>query len=95
MTFERILSLLKANQNDSDWGHTEIDNVWISFCLADVNLRLEFRVIWQDRKPFMNFVLKYSATPVLTFSFPVAGNDVSSFEFKAVLNKATERMSVP
>ena len=94
MTFDQILLLMKANQNDSDWSHTEVDNVWISFCLADVNLRLEFRIVWQNRKPFMNFVLLYTATPVLAFSFPVVGSNISGDAFREGLSKATEQMSL-
>jgi hypothetical protein len=65
MTSEELLSLLQANQNEADWGHIEIDNVWISYCLADVNLKLEFQLVWQQRKPFMSYQLNYIATPIL------------------------------
>jgi hypothetical protein len=94
MTFERILSLMKANQDGTDWGHTEVDNIWISFCLADVNLRFESRIAWEEKKPSMNFRLIYAATPILTFSLPVAESGPFGDTFKIGLAKATERMSL-
>jgi hypothetical protein len=92
MSFEELISLLQANQNEADWGHIEINNVWISYCLADVNVRLEFQLIWQQRKPFMSFQLNYIATPVLAFSIPVAGAQNSIEAFKGFLAEAPKRM---
>ncbi len=92
MRFEQIISLLQANQNEADWGHIEIENVWISYCHADVNLRLEFQLIWQQRKPFMSFQLNYIATPILAFAIPVAGVQSSTEAFKGFLAEAANRM---
>jgi hypothetical protein len=32
MKFDDITALLKANPNDTDWGHVELDNVWTAYC---------------------------------------------------------------
>jgi hypothetical protein len=92
MSFEQLLSLLQANQNEGDWGHIEINNVWISYCLADVNLRLEFQLIWQQQKPFMSFQLNYIATTVLAFAIPVTSAQNSMEAFKSFLSEASKRM---
>jgi hypothetical protein len=94
MSFEQLIALLQANQNEADWGHLEIDNLWISYCLANVNLRLEFQVTWQQRKPFMSYRLNYIATPILAFSIPVLNALNASEAFKSFVTEPPKRMLV-
>lgn len=93
MQFDEILALLRANPSSTDWGHVELANVWTSYCLADINLRSEFQIVWEQGKPFMQITLYYAATVLLSFSIPTVGANVSRDSIAELLNKTTEQLS--
>ena len=93
MKFDEIIALLKANPNDSDWNRGELDNVWISYCLADVDLRSEFRIVWESGKPLADVRYYYRATLVLKFSLPLVRGNVADISLADVINKASGELT--
>jgi hypothetical protein len=72
MKYSRVLALIKQNQKPGSWNQLIMDDgMALSFCVNDVQLRLESRVAWKESQPYLRFTLYYSTTPIVWFLLPL------------------------
>jgi hypothetical protein len=72
MTLDQIKALLAKHSIPSDWRQLiSEDGSSSSFCIADVNLRLESKVVWQQQKPYLRYTFSYGSTPISSWLLPL------------------------
>lgn len=79
MKFKQIVALLKRNNNAANWSQLIFeDGSSCSYCINDVNLRINSAVVWQKEKPLLAYTFYYLATPVIRFTLPIGSQSQRS-----------------
>lgn len=93
MTLSHIIALLKESQDPKDWKQiVNDDGTTASYCVNDVLLRNESKVVWKQMKPFIRFVVSYGPTALTSFDLPVGAADHEHY-LRRVVSTSVEELT--